>query len=310
MTEKRTNRYDSMDPSLLQKQALMAKVETFLKQSKYLHIYNFSGQHMDCSQSIQQALFLDLQGQLLLQVQSIPALWYRLNSYVDGMQIFEETPEGLFFLNDSPNIRLAGVVHQSSFHHAIHAFLQNVPDATLRAVIPFAWRQLSMLRLLCLEPSGMEIMQSCPLLVWLVADQVNGLDCSLYQGAALLRQKREKILDAVVGNGSKARVKLLAKLQPVKYEAKEEVMNNCVGSGIYIREVLRGVSYIYRVHKPERCTLEIRKSRNGTWQIAQLKTRSNGSPEPATRRYVESWLEEGNKGLKMDARLHHSDFKL
>lgn len=72
-------------------------------------------------------------------------------------------------------------------------------------------------------------------------------------------------------------------------------MNNSVGSGTYVKEVLRGSSYIYRVHKPERCTLEIRKNQDGTWRIAQLKTRSNGSPSSATKRYVESWLEEGNK---------------
>jgi len=78
----------------------------------------------------------------------------------------------------------------------------------------------------------------------------------------------------------------------LRYEGSKRAMNSCVGGMGYVHKVFQGDSYIYRVYKPERCTLEIARKADGSWFIAQLKGRGNARPKESTRRYVRSWLFE------------------
>ena len=66
-------------------------------------------------------------------------------------------------------------------------------------------------------------------------------------------------------------------------------MKNCVGKG-YARDVLAGVSYIYRVLHPQRCTLELGFRHDGTLYIKELKGVENCPPGSATKRFIKDWL--------------------
>jgi hypothetical protein len=70
--------------------------------------------------------------------------------------------------------------------------------------------------------------------------------------------------------------------------AESRVQHNCVAS--YLENIaVREKYYIYKVLKPERCTLSIARHRN-SWKLAELKRICNESPSEATLRMVREWL--------------------
>lgn len=69
--------------------------------------------------------------------------------------------------------------------------------------------------------------------------------------------------------------------------AEGQIMHHCVAS--YRHQVQAGQSYIYRVLRPERATLEI-KGREQNLYIAQLKLSNNRAPSTETRQAVDAWL--------------------
>ena len=64
--------------------------------------------------------------------------------------------------------------------------------------------------------------------------------------------------------------------------------SNCVGA--YAKRIRRGGLYVYRVLAPERATLSIVRTRNGTWRISELKAAQNQEAMSVTRENIESWL--------------------
>lgn len=66
--------------------------------------------------------------------------------------------------------------------------------------------------------------------------------------------------------------------------------HNCVAS--YAPAVVRRDTFIYRVLRPQRATLAIRRQAGGRWYCAELKSACNGSVTPATRQAVQRWLDE------------------
>lgn len=83
----------------------------------------------------------------------------------------------------------------------------------------------------------------------------------------------------------------------LRYEGSSRAMNNCLGSKEYINKIARGEVYIYRVYKPQRATLEIKKTSSGKWSIAQLKLKENQSPKSRTKKLVQDWLRKANQTL-------------
>jgi hypothetical protein len=67
------------------------------------------------------------------------------------------------------------------------------------------------------------------------------------------------------------------------------LQDNCVAT--YAEQIRRRSTFIYRVLRPERATLSIRKGDDGDWRISELKARSNTPVSEITRRTVAAWLE-------------------
>jgi hypothetical protein len=66
--------------------------------------------------------------------------------------------------------------------------------------------------------------------------------------------------------------------------------HNCAAT--YAQDIADGAMYIYRVLKPERCTLSIKKGKDGLWSLDQLKLACNASPQQATHQHVEDWMSQ------------------
>lgn len=64
-------------------------------------------------------------------------------------------------------------------------------------------------------------------------------------------------------------------------------MSHCVAS--YTEKVLSGRSYIYRILKPERATLEL-KITDGHLEIGQISLHNNKAPSEETQIIVGRWL--------------------
>ncbi|MCB1231424.1 MAG: PcfJ domain-containing protein [Verrucomicrobiae bacterium] len=68
-----------------------------------------------------------------------------------------------------------------------------------------------------------------------------------------------------------------------------ETQGNCVAS--YAHKVERGDTFIYRVLKPQRCTLSIiRRASSGLWRIGELESKFNTPANDETERHVTAWL--------------------
>ena len=66
--------------------------------------------------------------------------------------------------------------------------------------------------------------------------------------------------------------------------------HNCVLS--LLDDVTSGRSFIYRVLRPERATLEIVRHEDGYWTLRQLLAACNRPVRAETTARVEEWLEE------------------
>lgn len=84
------------------------------------------------------------------------------------------------------------------------------------------------------------------------------------------------------------------------HELAEEgkVQKNCIVS--YDDKILTKSVFAYRVLKPERATLSIRKNK-GTWEIDQLQCAGNTSVSGETAEFVSRWLNENQKKKKHKA---------
>jgi hypothetical protein len=67
-------------------------------------------------------------------------------------------------------------------------------------------------------------------------------------------------------------------------------MRHCIGSNrYYLREILGGNLYAYRVSAPMRLTLAIRRVA-GEWHIGEVKSFENALPTKAAVAAIETWL--------------------
>ena len=82
-----------------------------------------------------------------------------------------------------------------------------------------------------------------------------------------------------------------------RHELKREAagQRNCVLSHEY--SVVKAETYVYKVLKPERATLEIARRADGAWAIKELKRKGNTKASPTTHYAVEQWLAGHRLGL-------------
>ncbi len=72
------------------------------------------------------------------------------------------------------------------------------------------------------------------------------------------------------------------------------LMRHCVGDFVHQDEVLRGDVIIYRVHAPERATMEVHRLCDGTYQIKQVKLYRNQKASEKTLKLLLEWLDMQN----------------
>ena len=66
------------------------------------------------------------------------------------------------------------------------------------------------------------------------------------------------------------------------------VMRHCAGEFVY--QALRGDVFIYRVHAPERATMAVQRSSDGTFRIEQVKLYRNGKASKEALDVLQRWI--------------------
>ncbi len=429
--------------------------------------------------TIAQAEFVPETGKLLIQSGNNYQPRFLLTSWEQGLDLFQETAQGWTFLNQSPNILLLSDSHSPVVQSSLNSFCAMIPLDIQTLAAPYKWRQLDILRLLCVNQRARDLAMDCPVLFWMLADSINELDLTLNKANVLILKRRDLILKCILGHTSRSLVRFLKKLRPssynhqeislvyriisspeslslllhcrevhlnllkvamerpecarvplvrslleqpdnppfllksiiilvnaclrvvqkhlvpdlwtslsrcrslaelervnqeinnrynqryiqqkvtmeeektavavlsertaaamrlkeeekrraaqpepkikpkfppppfpgncyikpittpeaLKYEGSKGVMDNCVRYRDYVERIFKGEIYIYRVYKPQRCTLEIAKTPSGGWLISQLKLRQNASPRQESKNIVQEWLDVENQKKNQD----------
>ena len=86
--------------------------------------------------------------------------------------------------------------------------------------------------------------------------------------------------------GISGQIEPLTEASELMVEGAEQ--DNCVAS--YADRVRAGVTYLYRVMFPQRCTLSLSKGEDGSWKIGELEFSENRPANQSTRDFVEAWL--------------------
>ncbi len=68
-------------------------------------------------------------------------------------------------------------------------------------------------------------------------------------------------------------------------------MANCLRTDIYDESIAEGQLYVYRLLKPQRCSLAIAPTDDGTWRLEQAVTKDNQMAPAVCLTRVRSWLE-------------------
>jgi hypothetical protein len=80
--------------------------------------------------------------------------------------------------------------------------------------------------------------------------------------------------------------------------AEGQSQANCLARNTgYVNGVADGSLYVYRVLRPQRHTLSIRRCGQDCWQISDLKRKGNGEPTPEARQTVQQWLDSSQMSL-------------
>ncbi len=82
------------------------------------------------------------------------------------------------------------------------------------------------------------------------------------------------------------------------------IQRNCLASAGYAQRCARGELVVYRMLKPQRCTLALRVHDDGI-AVHDFATQSNRSPEPGAVLAARSWLERAGQAVDADPYLSH-----
>lgn len=73
--------------------------------------------------------------------------------------------------------------------------------------------------------------------------------------------------------------------------AESRAQKNCAGN--YWSRVLSGAYYLYRMERPERCTISLARVYNSGWRLCEVKISCNREPQlPATMRVIKRWVSD------------------
>lgn len=98
---------------------------------------------------------------------------------------------------------------------ALEEFFQEIPSEILNAISPFKWRQFILLKMIRICPEMLELLQSNPMLAWLLADAITERQIPLSEAKQWIFRKRKDILQFVGGTGSESGVRVLSKIKMV-----------------------------------------------------------------------------------------------
>jgi hypothetical protein len=103
-------------------------------------------------------------------------------------------------------------------------------------------------------------------------------------------------------------IELLA--SPTQLWEESQRMHSCIASASYIKEAREGRIAVYRVLKPERCTLALVRNRALGWHILELRCRHNRSARRDTYSAIRRWWLDGRPLLRTSSRTRSAPYQL
>lgn len=116
-----------------------------------------------------------------------------------GLPVFSDP--GVFINNGNP----------------LYEFAKTIPAEILQAIKPIRWRQFVLLKMLWHCPQIISLLQTNPVLVWLLADTIVQNNISIPDGCMIAQRKRREILAFVGGISSESNVRVLSKIRFSRY---------------------------------------------------------------------------------------------
>jgi len=116
-----------------------------------------------------------------------------------------------------PGIPLPFNVRKPRFRSVLDAFVTDIPLDVRDAVAPFTWRHFVLLRMIRLCPQTIELVQSNPMLAWILADTIAVQEIPMTDAVKWVFRKRREILDFCMGIDSESVVRTLSKIRGGEY---------------------------------------------------------------------------------------------
>lgn len=112
-----------------------------------------------------------------------------------------------------PGIPIPMENRKTLYGDALEMFFREIPVEIKDIVRSFKWRQFILLKMILQCPEMLELMQSNPMLAWLLADAAAEKEIPLSEARLWVLRKRKEILQFVCGNASESVVKVLSRIR-------------------------------------------------------------------------------------------------
>jgi hypothetical protein len=161
--------------------------------------------------------FDDFDRVLYVDFRKTCATYLRIGTWQRGLSIerWDEVLQSWEPEDIDPGISLPFPPHKSNF--SVQGFFNDIPQEVISAVRPFQWRQFVLLKMVRHRPAMLELLQSNPVLAWLLADAIASKEIPISVGSKWVLRKRKDILEFAGMPSSNSLVKTLSRIKSAKY---------------------------------------------------------------------------------------------
>ncbi|MBD3344230.1 MAG: hypothetical protein GF401_04120 [Chitinivibrionales bacterium] len=161
----------------------------------------------------------DYHGFLYIDFRRSQRTCIRISTWERGLQVSQWHPVLEIWECDDwdPGITLPFDTSNRHFKAALDEYAETFPPGVVENVKHFAWRQIMLLKMIRQCPQTMDLLESNPVLAWLLADEIAGQKIPVDEGARWALCKRRAILRLIGINATESYVRILARIKCRQY---------------------------------------------------------------------------------------------
>lgn len=144
-----------------------------------------------------QAAFIRHENRLRLILS--PLRTVNITDWDSGLSVTLQGPGQMPLYLPSLNIQLIRPEYPKPVAQPISEFARHIPSEIQELAGPYRWKQFSLLQLCSRSQQVVELMQSLPMLAWLLANATDASNAGVKESCALATQQRVRILASLVG---------------------------------------------------------------------------------------------------------------